>query len=242
MIGFPRLRRLADKSLLLAAAAAASVLLLAACGREEQPDLVNGKELFIGEGTCGSCHALARAGTMGTQGPDLDAAFASARESGMNAETVEGIVRRQIANPRNNSIMKPDLVTGDDARDVAAYVAEVAGQPGEDTGALAEVGAGGGGGTAKAEAGMLQIDADPSGALAFTADKATAPPGKIKFVMENPSPIDHNIALEGGPEGAVVGNGGTSEFETTLKPGKYTYLCTVPGHAEGGMVGELTVK
>ena len=238
MIGFPGLRPLAHKPLLLALAA---VLVLAACGREESPDLANGKELFIGEGTCGSCHALNRAGTQGTQGPSLDEAFQQARLDGMNKDTVEGVVLRQIANPRKSSIMKPDLVTGDDARDVAAYVAEVAGQPGEDTGALAEVGVKKGG-SATAKDGVLQIDADETGALAFTASKATAPPGKIEFVMENPSPIDHNIALEDGPEGDVVGNGGTSQFSTTLKPGKYVYLCTVPGHAEGGMKGDLTVK
>lgn len=238
MIGFPGLRRLAHKSVVLFCAAP---LLLAACGRDEAPDLANGKELFIGEGTCGSCHALARAGTRGTQGPDLDQAFGRAREDGMNEETVEGIVQRQIENPRRSSIMKPDLVTGDDARDVAAYIAMVAGQPGEDTGALADVGVKEGG-TARAKAGVLQIDADDSGALAFTASSATAPPGRIEFVMDNPSPIDHNIALEGGPEGDIVGNGGTSRFETTLKPGKYTYVCTVAGHAEGGMVGEVTVK
>jgi plastocyanin len=214
---------------------------LAACGREDEPDLVNGKTLFIGEGTCGSCHALARAGTQGSQGPDLDEAFAQARRDGMNEETVEGVVVRQIAHPRRSSIMPADLVEGDDARDVAAYVAEAAGQPGEDTGALAAVGVSGGG-KAAAENGVLQIDANETGALAFTADTATAPPGQIEFVMENPSPIDHNIALEGGPEGDVVGNGGTSRFETSLKPGKYVYLCTVPGHAEGGMQGEVTVK
>jgi plastocyanin len=238
LIGFPDLRSLAHKPLLLALAA---LLLLSACGREDSPDLVNGKELFIGEGTCGSCHALNRAGTQGTQGPSLDEAFKAARIDGMNEDTVEGVVLRQIANPRKSSIMKPDLVTGDDARDVAAYVAEVAGQPGEDSGELADVGAKKGG-SATAKNGVLQIDADETGALAFTASKASAPPGKIEFVMDNPSPIDHNIALEGGPEGPVVGNGGTSEFSTTLKPGKYVYVCTVPGHAEGGMTGDLTVK
>ena len=220
---------------------AALLALLAGCGREEPADLVNGKELFIGEGTCGSCHALARAGTQGTQGPSLDAAFEQARADGMNAETVKGIVHRQIGFPRRNSIMQPDLVTGDDARDVAAYVAEVAGVGGEDTGELAEVGVQKGG-KASAENGVLQIDADESGALAFTASTATAPPGRIEFVMDNPSPIDHNIALDGDGKGDVVGNGGTSRFEANLKPGKYTYLCTVPGHAEGGMEGELTVK
>lgn len=220
-------------------ASALAVLALPACGREETPDLVNGKELFIAN--CSSCHALARAGGGGTQGPDLDAAFAQARRDGMNEETVEGVVRRQIATPLRNSIMPADLVTGDDARDVAAYVAAVAGQPGEDTGALAQVGVEEGG-TAEAEDGVLQIDAVESGALAFTADEATAPPGRIEFVMENPSPIEHNIALEDGPEGEVVGTGGTSRFSANLDAGQYTYVCTVPGHAEGGMVGELTVE
>ena len=217
----------------------ASALLFAACGREETPDLVNGKEQFIAN--CSSCHALARAGGGGTQGPNLDDAFAQARRDGMNEETVEGVVVRQIAHPRRNSIMPADLVTGEDAQEVAAYVAEVAGQPGEDSGALAEVGVEEGG-TAEAKGGVLQIDAVESGALAFTADKATAPAGKIEFVMDNPSPIDHNIALEDGPVGDVVGNGGTSRFTANLKPGEYVYLCTVPGHAEGGMVGDLTVE
>lgn len=236
MIGFPGLRPLAHKLVLLALAA---MLLLAACGREESRDLVAGKEQFIAK--CSACHALARANGGGTQGPNLDEAFEQARLDGMNEETVEGVVLKQIANPRNSSIMPADLVTGDAARDVAAYVAEVAGQPGEDTGELADVGVKKGG-TATAEGGVLQIDADETGALAFTASKATAPPGKIEFVMENPSPIDHNIALEGDGEGDVVGNGGTSRFSATLKPGKYVYVCTVPGHAEGGMKGDLTVK
>jgi mono/diheme cytochrome c family protein len=239
LIGFPGLRRLAHKSLVLVSVA--GVLALAACGREDEPNLVNGKELFIGKGTCGSCHALARAGTKGTQGPDLDQAFAQARRDGMNDETIEGVVRRQIAHPRRDSIMPADLVTGDDARDVATYVGESAGEPGEDTGALADVGVQKGG-KATAEKGVLEIDADESGALAFTASSATAPAGKLEIVMKNPSPIQHNIALEGDGEGDTVGNGGTSRFTTTLKPGKYTFLCTVPGHADGGMKGELTVK
>jgi len=113
--------------------------------------------------------------------------------------------------------------------------------PGEDTGALADVGVQKGG-KATADNGVLEIDADESGALAFNASTATAPPGKLEVVMKNPSPIQHNISIEGEGEGDVVGNGGTSRFTTSLKPGKYTFLCTVPGHADGGMKGELTVK
>jgi len=229
----------APKSLLFLALAA--LLGLAACGREDEPDLVNGKTLFIGEGTCGSCHTLARAGTKGTQGPNLDEAFQQARLDGMTDATIEGVVHRQIAYPRRGSIMPADLVTGDDARDVAAYVGEVAGAPGEDTGALADVGVKTGG-KATAENGVLKIDADKTGALAFSASTATAPAGPLEIVMQNPSPIDHDIAIEGDGKGPVVGTGGTSQFKTTLKPGKYTFLCTVPGHADGGMQGELTVK
>lgn len=118
--------------------AVAATLALTACGREEAPDLVNGKQLFAER--CGSCHVLDRAATAGTVGPDLDFAFGPARRVGLGEGTIEGIVRRQIAQPLENSQMPADLVTGDDARDVAAYVAQAAGVPGEDTGQLAQAG------------------------------------------------------------------------------------------------------
>lgn len=116
----------------------AAVLGLTACGREAAPDLVNGKQLFAER--CASCHVLDRAATAGTVGPDLDAAFGPSRRVGIGQETIEGIVRRQIAEPLRGSQMPADLVTGDDARDVAAYVAQAAGVPGEDTGQLAQAG------------------------------------------------------------------------------------------------------
>jgi mono/diheme cytochrome c family protein len=118
-------------------AVAAVVLPLTACGRQEA-DLSNGKALFTQE--CGTCHILGRAGTQGRTGPDLDAAFRAALADGMNRETVEGIVHDQILNPRMNSAMRPKIVTGDDARDVAAYVGFAAARTGEDEGALAQAG------------------------------------------------------------------------------------------------------
>ena len=221
-------------------------MLLSACGRSEEPDLVNGKELFVGKGTCGSCHILARAGTRGNQGPSLDEAFGPARDDGLGESTIAGVVEDQIANVRKGSIMPEDLVTGDDARDVAAYVAEVAGRPGKDTGALALAG------RPKvsskpvvAEGGSAEIAADPTGALAFVANKAESQAGQLTLTMPNPSPVDHNIAIKGGgldEKGPVVGNGGTSEVSATVKPGKYVFYCSVPGHEEGGMRGDLTVE
>jgi cytochrome c2 len=120
-----------------ALAVALAALSPAACGREE-PDLANGKALFVEK--CGSCHELARAGTQGQTGPSLDAAFRAGLQGGMDRETVEGIVHDQIGNVLANSKMPADLVTGDDARDVAAYVAYATGRTGEDEGALAQAG------------------------------------------------------------------------------------------------------
>jgi mono/diheme cytochrome c family protein len=107
---------------------------VAGCGREDAPDVVNGKRLFTGEGRCGSCHILARAGTGGTIGPNLDQAFLASRLDGLGERTIQDIVQGQIDEPLNDSLMPEDLVVGQDARDVAAYVAQAAGKPGEDPG------------------------------------------------------------------------------------------------------------
>jgi mono/diheme cytochrome c family protein len=110
--------------------------LLSGCGGGE-PDTVRGRQLFIQN--CGTCHALAQAGTSAAIGPDLDAAFAQARADGMTDSTIEGVVEKQIAHPREIEEGTPDysrvympanLVTGQDAHDVAAYVGSVAGVPG----------------------------------------------------------------------------------------------------------------
>jgi mono/diheme cytochrome c family protein len=117
--------------------AAAVALPLGACGRDE-PDLTQGKALFTQK--CGSCHMLARAGTQGQTGPSLDAAFRAALDKGLSRDTVEGIVHRQILHPRRGSVMPADLVTGQEAKDVAAYVSYAAHRAGQDSGALAQAG------------------------------------------------------------------------------------------------------
>ena len=230
----------------LALLGSVAVVALAAtgCGRGDEPDLVSGKELFVEK--CQSCHALARAGGGANVGPDLDEAFGPARGDGLGEGTVAGVVERQIANVRRNSQMPPDLVKGEDARAVAAYVAAVAGQPGEDSGALAEAGVKVSTKPIVAQGGMLEIPAANAG-LAFASTKAQSKPGTVKFDMPNPQSVEHNIALkdDGGQvlqEGDVVGQGGTSSFTASLKAGTFSFVCTVPGHEEGGMTGDLTVK
>ena len=124
------------------------------------PDLQNGETLFKGSGTCGSCHTLAAAGTAGTIGPNLDNAFAGDVAEGYPQSSIENVVLDQIRlgsgqvdaqytsskyfiehclPPHSNSPkcytqpMPADLVKGQDAIDVAAYVASVAGQGGYTT-------------------------------------------------------------------------------------------------------------
>jgi plastocyanin len=225
---------------LVTAALAAGALALSACGREDR-DLISGKTLFVNK--CGACHELARAGTKGTQGPSLDAAFVTARKDGMTAKTVEGVVFRQIAHPRRGSIMPAGLVKGEDAHDVAAYVGHAAGIGGKDIGPLAEAG------KPKtsskpiaAKGGKLTIAAVDG--TAFQSTAATAKAGQVEVDMPNKSAIEHNIELKGvaGAKGKVVPQGQTSTFSVSLKPGKYTFFCAVPGHEAAGMKGTLTVK
>ena len=110
---------------------------MAGCDASEDADLDRGRALFLPK--CGTCHTLAQAGSGADIGPDLDASFAQARADGMDNDTIEGVVQQQIANPRaveegvpnyTRIFMPADLVTGQDAEDVAAYVASVAGVPG----------------------------------------------------------------------------------------------------------------
>ena len=89
---------------------------------------------------CGSCHTLARAGTQGQTGPNLDAAFRAALEKGISRDTVERVVHRQILHPRRTSVMPAGARGGPAAKDVAAYVAYAATCPGQDSGALAQAG------------------------------------------------------------------------------------------------------
>ena len=217
-------------------------------------NVVNGKQQFVAK--CGSCHILARAGTKGVTGPNLDQAFARAREDGFGSTTFEGIVHRQIGQPARRAqvdpvtdkvlpLMPANLVTGEDARDVAAYVADAAAKGGKDAGALAQIGAAQAKGTAKAKDGKLSIPADPGGALAYVFANAEAPAGALEVDSPNKSSTDHNIAIEGGgvsEEGEIVKDGGVSKVNVDVKAGKYQFFCTVPGHRQAGMEGTLTVK
>ena len=112
---------------------------------------------------------------------------------------------------------------------------------GEATNGAATGGGGAGGGS------TLQVEADPGGGLAFTTDSLTAKAGNVTIDFNNPQPVAHDVRVEtsggadlGGTE--VITDSEESAAVKNLKPGKYVFYCSVPGHREAGMEGALTVE
>jgi mono/diheme cytochrome c family protein len=122
------------RALLVAAVVVVAVITsgCGAVGRVTEGDPGHGKLLFTtpakpGDPDCGSCHTLADAKTTGTVGPNLDDAFSSDKEQGFSEQTIADVVRGQIAYPELP--MPANLYTGQDADDIALYVAKCSGNP-----------------------------------------------------------------------------------------------------------------
>ena len=117
-------------------AAALIMVSLGGCAlKHATGNLVTGKKLFATN--CASCHTLSHANSTGTVGPNLDDAFRQDRADGVKSTSIEGLVSYWISYPNTQGAMPAGLLKGQDAQDVAAYVAAVAAKPGVDTGALA---------------------------------------------------------------------------------------------------------
>jgi uncharacterized cupredoxin-like copper-binding protein len=126
---------------------------------------------------------------------------------------------------------------GDDDDDEAADTAPTAT---EETAPADEGGGAAGGGE------TVSVSADPGGDLAFEQDSLEAAAGSATFAFENPAATTHDFCIEdeGGSEVGCTEQIADSSDELTadLQPGSYTFFCSVPGHREGGMEGELTVE
>lgn len=128
------------------------------------------------------------------------------------------------------------------AAEYAKYNEEI--EKEESSGPFEEAEGGGEEGGEGAASTALSLAADPT-ALAFDKNELTAKAGTVTINFENPSAIPHNVAIEkDGKE--LAGFAPIAESDKTvsadLEPGTYTFLCTVPGHAQAGMEGTLTVK
>jgi mono/diheme cytochrome c family protein len=147
----------------LGAGLAAAALLTAGCGTGgvasagQAPDTQSGQQLF--KQSCGSCHTLQAAGTAGTIGPNLDDAFATSRQEGYSDNSIENVVLDQIrlgsgsiatyTTVKNGKGLTPqtpmpaNIFKGQDAVNVAAYVASVAGTGGPGASSPTNVGTNG---------------------------------------------------------------------------------------------------
>jgi plastocyanin len=92
---------------------------------------------------------------------------------------------------------------------------------------------------------LLALAANPAGQLSYNTKNLAAHAGQVTIVMANMSPEEHNVTVAEGSK--VLGAtptfvGGSKRLTLTLKPGKYTFYCSVPGHRQGGMEGTLTIS
>ena len=116
-----------------------------------------------------------------------------------------------------------------------------AGQPAATTGAPAPASS-----PAAGKAGSsLALAANPSGELAYNTKQLSAKAGTVTITMTNMSPLEHNVTIAEGSK--VLGatptfKGGSKALTLKLKPGKYTFYCSVPGHRQAGMEGTLNVS
>jgi uncharacterized cupredoxin-like copper-binding protein len=116
-------------------------------------------------------------------------------------------------------------------------------------------------GPIKAERGKLPMQ---MGEMFFRPKQVTAPKGKLRVTEHNGGQVAHEFILvrssaaagslpaAGGDvdekklrivgEIAHVAPGQSKSKTFDLKPGKYVYLCNLPGHYAGGMRGGLSVK
>jgi plastocyanin len=93
-------------------------------------------------------------------------------------------------------------------------------------------------------ASKLKLAADPTGLLSYNTKQLSAKAGAVTIEMTNMSPLEHNVTVAQGSTvlGATPTFKGTRSLTLSLKPGTYTFYCSVPGHRQAGMEGTLSVS
>jgi plastocyanin len=91
----------------------------------------------------------------------------------------------------------------------------------------------------------VKLSAEPD-AIAYDTKRLAGHAGTVEIAFTNPSAIAHDVCLSG-PGGEQIGctetvTQGSTSLSENLKPGDYTFFCSVDGHEAAGMKGTLTVK
>jgi uncharacterized cupredoxin-like copper-binding protein len=105
---------------------------------------------------------------------------------------------------------------------------------------------GGAEGGSAGSASVIDIEAAEGSELAYTTTEADATAGKVTVNFTNPQAIPHDVDIEDSA-GEDVGetdlvSEDSASVKVDLKPGTYTFFCSVPGHREAGMEGTINVK
>ena len=96
----------------------------------------------------------------------------------------------------------------------------------------------------RSAASVVRISAEASG-LRYSTKVLHAKAGTITIDFTNLSPLRHNVRIELGEKELggtkTIGHGSTTAT-VTLKKGTYHFYCSVPGHEDAGMSGQLIVS
>ena len=216
----------------LGAGLAAAALLAAGCGYGgaanaggQRPDTQSGQQLFTQ--SCGTCHTLSAAGTSGTIGPNLDNAFTADVQEGYPQSVIENVVLDQIrlgsgpgpiatysngklGNFKVQTQMLANIVKGQDALDVAAYVASVAGQSGYTTG--------GGFASLGTDGAAIFKGAGCAGCHTLAAAGATGTTGpNLDQLKPSTSVVAHQVMVGGGLMPAFQGKLSPAQIQAVAK-------------------------
>ncbi|MFN8164077.1 MAG: plastocyanin/azurin family copper-binding protein [Solirubrobacterales bacterium] len=210
-------------------------------GESEQAGAANspGAQIFT-SASCGTCHTLAAAGSTGEAGPNLNEFLApddttEAVEEMIvdpNAELAEGYPSNLMPKNYSQTLSKTEV------HQLAEYlVASTPAKPNPESKSSSSAAEKGAGETLHLAASATQ--------LAFDSKELTSKPGKVTIDFVNPAALEHDVAIKQNSKliakSPLISEGKTS-VSAELKPGTYTFFCTVPGHAEAGMEGTLVVK
>ena len=104
------------------------------------------------------------------------------------------------------------------------------------------------------KASTITVTAGKPGEFGFIVSPKAVKHGAVTFVVTNKGALPHTFQICSSNKGTTAANTCTGKATpqinvgksvsltyTFAKAGKYEYLCTIPGHAAGGMKGVLTV-
>jgi uncharacterized cupredoxin-like copper-binding protein len=87
----------------------------------------------------------------------------------------------------------------------------------------------------------VNVTAGKPSEFKFTLSKKTVAAGKVTFRVTNRGTVKHDLKIAG-KKTKLIAPGKSASLTVTLKRGGNRYLCTVPGHADGGMKGTIRAR